>query len=193
MKILSQIKKRLKMKTQSVSSPRIQKHWVYKLSIEQVSLIFEAHDLSCFGRNKEKKYTQFINEYNELFNSGSGVKKFNTDKLLLRWYVKHMKLRAMYDALTTCEAENSKAEFKKMFHKEFETIDDLKLVTDEANRLNDKMKILKPDEVKKDGISFSRLILIIEDSRGIPISMETKLFQFKEMYDIEIEKQNKAA
>ena len=149
--------------------------------------------MSCFGRNKEKRYTQFIKEYNELFNSDSGVKKFNTDKLLLRWYTKHLKLRAMYDALTSCDAENSKVEFNKIFHKEFESIDDLKLLTDEANRLNDKMKIFKPVEDKKDGISFSKLILIIEDSRGIPISDNTKLFKFKEMYDIEIEKQNKAA
>lgn len=128
-----------------------------------------------------------------MFNSGSDKKQFNTDKLLLRWYVKHMKLRAMYDALTSCDAENSKAEFKNIFHKDFETVDDLKLLIDEANRLNDKIKIVSPIENKKDGISFSKLVIMIEGSRGIPISRETKLFQFKEMYDIEIEKQNKAA
>jgi hypothetical protein len=106
-----------------------------------------------------------------------------------------MKLRAMHDALTTCDAENSKAEFKKMFHKEFESVDDLKLIVDKADGFNNKMKILKPVEGddKKEGIPFSRLVIIVEDWRGIPISDKTKLFKFKEMYDREIEKQNKAA
>jgi intein-encoded DNA endonuclease-like protein len=80
-----------------------------------------------------------------------------------------------------------------MFHKEFESVDDLKLIVDKADGFNNKMKILKPVDEKKEGVSFSRLVLIIEDSRGIPISDKTKLFKFKEMYDIEIEKQNKAA
>jgi hypothetical protein len=163
------------------------------LSIEQVSLIFEAKDLSCFGEDEETKFEVFIKEYNALFNSSSDVKKLNTDKLLLRWYTKHLKLRAMYDALSSCDAVNSRIEFKKIFHKDYEDIEDLKLLTDEATRLNDKMTIVKAPESKKGGISFVRLVLMIEDSRGKPIDRKIKLYEFKEMYDIEIEKQNKAA
>jgi hypothetical protein len=193
MKILSQIRKKSKIRTQKTSLQPIQKHWVYKLSIEQVSLIFEAHDLSCFGRNKAKKYIQFINEYNELFNSGSGVKEFNTDKLLLRWYTKLLKLNAMYNALTTCEAENSKAEFKNMFNKDFESIDDLNLITAESNRFNDKIEILKPLKPLKstnDGIPFVKLVRIVEISRSINIDREIKLYEFYGMYKTELEKWN---
>jgi hypothetical protein len=104
-----------------------------------------------------------------------------------------MKLRAMYDALTSCEAKNSRIEFKNIFHKDFESIEDLKLLTNEANRLNDKMKIFTPDTIKKDGISFVKLVIMIEDSRGKPIDRKIKLYEFKNMYDIELEKQNNAA
>ena len=53
MKTLQKIKKKLEIKTQEILSESTQKRWVYKLSIEQVSLIFEANDLSCFGYNKK--------------------------------------------------------------------------------------------------------------------------------------------
>lgn len=193
MKTLHQIKKRLGIKIQETSLGLTQKHWVYKLSIEQVALIFEAGDLSCFGRNSKKKYSEFILEYNNLFNSGNDKTKFNNSISLIKMYTRHLKLRAMYDALTTCEAENSKAEFKKMFGKDFESLDDLKIVTDKASQLNDKMGMLANVKESKDGVSFVKLIIIIEDSRGKPISRSTKLYEFKEMYDIEIEKQGKAA
>jgi len=188
MKILQQIQKRLNPRIQRTRSGSIQGRWVYKLSIEQVSLVFEAGDLSCFGRNSKNKHSEFIREYNELFNSGMDNKKFNTDIFLLKLYTKHLKLRIMYDSLTTCEAENSAKEFKEIFGHDFESVNDLKLLTDEAQRINDKMTILNDK-----GISFSKLINIVENSRGIPIDRNTKLFQFKEIYDIELEKWNKAA
>lgn len=170
-----------------------QKHWVYKLTIQQVSLIFEADDLSCFGRNAKRKHLDFIKEYNELFNSGHNNKQFDNAKFMLRMYIKHLKLRVMYDSLSTCEAKNSVAEFKEIFGKEFESIDDLKMLTNEAQRINDKMTIMSAPKKTDNGISFSKLINIVETSRGIPIDRNIKLFQFKEMYDTELEKWNKAA
>lgn len=186
------MQKKSNQKTQKTSLQGTQKHWVYKLTIDQVSLIFEANDLSCFGRDENKKYLEFIKEYNEMFNSGSDIKQFDTDKFLLRLYTKHLKLRIMYDSLTTCVGENSVKEFKEMFGHEFGDIDDLKLLTGEAERVNDKMKILSVSN-KKEGISFSKLVNIVEVSRGITIGRNIKLFQFKDMYDTEIEKWNKAA
>lgn len=97
----------------------------------------------------------------------------------------------MYDSLTNCEGDNAKLEFKAMFHKDFETIEDLSRITKEADRLKSKMDILnEPVTDNKNGITFGRLFIIVEASRGIPIDREIKLFQFKELYDIELEKQN---
>lgn len=98
----------------------------------------------------------------------------------------------MYDSLTTCEGENAKLEFKSMFGKDFETIEDLARITKEGDRLKSKMDILnEPVIVNKNGISFNRAVIIVELSRGITIDTGIKLFQFKEMYDIELEKQTK--
>jgi len=169
----------------------VPKHWVYKLTVEQVSLIFEANDLSCFIINRQQRFKDFIIEYNQLFNRGDDLKKLNSNRFLLKLYVKHLKLRAMYDALTNCEAENSKAEFKLMFKKEFETVDDLKLITNEADRLNDKMGMLNMPNYKKDGLSFSQLVIVVETSRGVNISRDTRLFEFYKMYEIELEKWHK--
>jgi hypothetical protein len=127
-----------------------------------------------------------------MFNSGGDAKQLGTDRHLFKLYLKHTKLRAMYDSLTTCVGENAVAEFKEIFGHEFKSIDDLKLLTGEAERVNDKMKILSVPN-KKEGISFSKLINIVEVSRGITIDRNIKLFQFKDMYDTEIEKWNKAA
>lgn len=185
--------KKSNQKTQKTSLQGTQKHWVFKLTIDQVSLIFEANDLSCFGRKAKQKHLEFIKEYNEMFNSGSDNKQFDNAKFLLKLYTKHLKLRVMYHSLTTCAGENSAKEFKEIFGHEFKSIDDLKLLTDEAQRINDKMTILNAPKKDDKGVSFSKLINIVETSRGIPIDRNIKLFQFKEMYDTELEKWNKAA
>lgn len=165
------------------------KLWVYKLNIEQVSLIFEAADLSCFKRKSD--YPVFIQQYNELFNSGDGNKKLNVDRFLLKLYIKHQKLRAMYDSLTTCEAENARAEFKLMFGIDYGSTDDLKLITDLAEQVNQKMGGLKPHETAKEGIPFIKLVHIVEISRGISIDRKIKLYEFYGMYQAEMEKWNK--
>jgi len=165
--------------------------WVYRLTIEQVSLIFEANDLSCFGFNSKKKNLEFIKEYNNLFNSKDDLSQLNANRFLLKLYVKHLKLRAMYRALIHCDAKNSKAEFKKLFNKDFEAVEDLDLIVNEAARLNDKMGMLKTPISNKDGISFSQLVIIVETSRGVNISRATKLFEFYKMFKIELEKWHK--
>jgi len=162
------------------------------LTVEQVSILFESGDLSCFGRNKKKKFKQFVLEYNSLFNHKTNKKEFFSDIYNFRLYVKHLKLRAMYDSFTSCEAENAKTEFKEIFKKDFEGVGDLKLLTDEANRINDKI-LINNQPKKESDISFSKLVDIVESSRNVHIDRNIKLFLFKEMYDIELEKWNKAA
>lgn len=181
--------KKLKIKTPFKSLKRTPKRWVYKLSIEQVALVFEAGDLSCFDRKSD--YPEFITQYNELFNAGDGKKKLNIDRFLLKLYIKHQKLRAMYDSLTTCDAPNARGEFELMFGMKYKSTDDLKLITDLAEQINQKMGGLKPHEAAKEGVSFIELIRIVETSRGINIDRNIKLYEFYGMYQAEMEKWNK--
>jgi len=156
-------------------------------------LIFESNDLSPFGLFfRVRKFNQFAKEYDSLFNKGSGDKEFNANLFLMKLYVKQLKLRAMYDALLNSEAVNSRAEFKLMFGKDFEGIEDIKRIVNENERLSDKIKIMSnvsPD--KKESITFNQLVIMVESSRNIPINRNTKLFEFKKMYDIELEKWHK--
>lgn len=145
--------------------------------------------MSCFGKKKE--YNQFIDEYNDLFNSSDGKKKLNIDRFLLRLYIKHQKLRAMYDSLTTCEGVNAKEEFKLMFKREYQNTEDLKLITNLAEQVSQKMNNLKPHEDVKEGVSFVSLINIVEISRGIEINRGVKLYEFYNMYQTELTKWNK--
>ncbi len=101
-----------------------------------------------------------------------------------------MKLRAMYNALVYTEnCENSKKEFAEMFGHEFAGLNDIKLIVDESNRIADKIKMLQPQPKQNDkSITFNQLVIIVETSRGLPIDRNIKLYEFKKMYDIELEK-----
>jgi len=173
------------------NSPKpIQKHWVYKLTIENVSIIFESNDLSCFGYFfRRLKFNKFLKEYDSLFNKGGNDKQFNANLFLMKMYVKQLKLRAMYDALINSDGVNSRVEFMSMFGKEFEGVEDIKRIVNEVDRLSDKIKIMSQNTPeKKESITFNQLVIMVESSRGLPINRETKLFEFKKMYDIELEK-----
>lgn len=193
LKILQKILKKLKPKTQSILSKNIQNYWVYKLTIEQVSLIFESSNYSFFGLfNRSKKLAKFIEEYNRLFNLNSGDKELNTDIFILKLGVKRMKLRAMYNALLFGPGANAKKEFAEMFGHEFTGLKDFKLIVDEGNRLQDKIKMLQPGTKQNDkSITFNQLVIMVETSRGLPIDRNIKLYEFKKMYDIELTKWRK--
>ena len=145
MKILQKIRGKSEIKTQEIQSEAIRKRWAYELSIDQVALIFEANNLKCFGIDYKKEHAEFIKEYNQLFNpdtDNKNNKQFNTDRILFKMQLKQQKLKAMHDALTACDVENSRNEFREMFGKDYDSIDDLKLLVDEFNRLSPKIKIL---------------------------------------------------
>ena len=103
--------------------------------------------------------------------------------------MKFQKLRAMYVSLTTCDAKNSKKEFIELFGVEYKSENDLKFITETAKQLDDKIKILIPKENKKNkGLSFVKTVIIVEESRKIPINRNIKLYEFYEMYKTELEK-----
>ncbi len=171
-------------------------YWVYKLTIEQVALIFENKDYSCFGLFfRQRKLSRFLDEYNRLFNKGAGNKELSLQFTVFKMYTKQMKLRAMYDSLIYSEtAENAKKEYKLLFGKDYEGVDDLNKLVSEANRLTEKIKLLERPQKEtedKNSIGFAQLVVIVESSRGIPIDRKIKLFEFKKMYEIELEKWHK--
>lgn len=193
MKFKKIIKKIFHSSTGESSQKPILKHWIYKLTIEDVSIIFESNDLSCFGLFfRGSKFNQFIKEYDSLFNKGASEKQFNANLFLMKMYVKQLKLRAMYDALINSDGVNSRAEYLEMFGKEFEGIEDIKRIVKENERLSDKIKIMSQNTPeKKESITFNQLVIVVESSRNIPINRKTKLYEFKKMYDIELEKWHK--
>ena len=141
--------------------------------------------MSCF---KEGEHDAFLKEYNELFNSQESTKALNSERFLSKLQVKHLKLRAMYDSLTTCDAPNARAEFKLMFRKDYEDIEDLKLITNLAEQLGGKMKGMATPKAKGEGMSFVEVVQAVELSRNIPIDRQIKLFEFHTMYKTELKK-----
>lgn len=166
-----------------------QSNWVYRLTVEQVSLIFEANDLKPFGLFfRGRKLEQFNSEYNQLFNKQNN--QLGNEISRLRLYLKHLKLMAMYDSLLYAKGENALFEFRTMFNSEYTKPEQLKLITDENTRILEKIQILTPKEtVKKENtITFNDLVLIIETSRNMAIDRKMKLWEFKKVYDLELKK-----
>ena len=141
--------------------------------------------MSCF---KEGEHDAFLKEYNELFNSAESTKALNSERFLLKLQVKHMLLKAMYDSLTTCEAVNARDEFKLMFRKDYEDIEDLKLITNLAEQLGGKMKGMTTPKAKGEGMSFIDVLQLVEISRNIQINRQLILFEFYKMYKTELKK-----
>ncbi|MCK5605271.1 hypothetical protein KAR91_25490 [Candidatus Pacearchaeota archaeon] len=189
MKILQKIKKRLGIKTQEIPSEPIQKPWAYKLTVGQVALIYEADDLGVFGMDKEKKFEQFNIEFNDLFNNAFHKKQFNSDLVIQKMQLKMQKLRAMYDALSVCEAPNCREEFKLMFGHDFNLPDDLKLITDKYAFYGDKLPLLIPrNNEAKESMTFIDVVLLTEISRGLQIDRNILLYDFHRMYKTELKK-----
>ena len=179
------IAKILNLKTQSGLQPNINGYWVYKLTVEQVSLVFDANFRGCFGFYKERNFNTFLLEYNQLFNSGN--KQLENNIFRTRLFLKHMKLQAMYNSLLYSKGINAKKEFVNIFGYDYTEIKDLKRVTDENNRILDKLKIIsKP--MNGETIAFSDLVVMVETSRKIPIDRDMKLWEFKKVYDLELKK-----
>jgi len=113
---------------------------------------------------------------------------FQNDVMRLRLFNKINELRAMYSALQYTNAPNSRERFKEIFKKDFESKpENFKLINDKAEFFINKLKSI-PDKGKKEGLGFSEIVAMVENSRGVSIDRKIKLFQFKRIYDIELKK-----
>ncbi|MFW6326731.1 MAG: hypothetical protein ACOC2F_00305, partial [Bacteroidota bacterium] len=173
-------------------SKLIPKGWAYKLTVEQVEYFLDSKDLSVFtGCFKRAKSIRFLNEFSQMFNNRAMLSDFQNDVMRLRLFNKINELRAMYNALQYSEAPNSKKRFNELFKKDFKPTDEnFKLINDKAEFFINKLKSI-PNKSKKEGLSFSEIVAMVENSRGVPIDRKMKLFQFKRIYDIELKKWQK--
>jgi hypothetical protein len=132
-------------------------------------------------------YRKFQKKYDEFFN----IKR--NKGLVDDWFVLKLKnliggvLPGMYYALLYGEDESAKEQYKKRFGKDPETVEDLNLIVNQINKIMDQLSVLdnKPEEK---GVSFSELVALIENSRGIPIDRNITLWDFKQIHDLEITK-----
>lgn len=99
-----------------------------------------------------------------------------------------MKLQMMYNSLLFYDGKNAKDEFYLLFGEKYEGLDQIKRITNENNRILDKLSIIGVPIENDNGISFSELIVIVENSRSIAIDREMKLIEFKQIYDLELKK-----
>lgn len=189
MNFKKKIAKILNLKTQPIRSKSTTSDWAYKLSVRQVSLIFEVKNLKCFGLfGRLKKFKSFIVEYDKMFNNKSD-KNFDVELFRSKLYTKHLKFNAMYDSLLYCQGKNAKKEFLEMFGYEYNGVDDLNRIVKKNSFILDKLKMLMPVETKKqDGITFTQAVAYVEGSKELSIDRNMKLFEFKILYDIELKK-----
>ena len=155
-----------------------------------MSLIFETSNLKCFGYfGRRVKLNAFLKEYNSLFNN---KKDENLDVEIFRQklYTKHLKYNAIYDSLLYCQGENAKKEYFDLFGEEYVSVDQLERIAKKNAFILEKLKILMPVESdrKNESITFTKLVTLVEGSRELPLDRNIKLFEFKEIYDIELKK-----
>ena len=160
------------------------KDWAYRLSIRDVSRYFETGKLFKFKLQEN----QFLNQYNRLFNSNEIKSHFNRDIQRLRLFNKFNLLRAVYNSfLSGAECVNSKEVFKETFGREWEFTDEnFELLRKKAKFFSDKLKDVPVKQ--EEGITFSELIAMVENSRGIQIDRKMKLFEFHKIYELELKK-----
>lgn len=99
-----------------------------------------------------------------------------------------MKLRAIYDSLVSCNGDNAKELFYKLFGVEYSD-ETAQILHSARSKVKDQIRILsqtKSDSMES--ISFESLVVMVETSRGIAIDGDTKLSKFKNIYDAELKK-----
>lgn len=184
------IAKILNLKTLLIRSKNTRNNWVYKLSIRQVSLIFESGDLSCFGfLFRKRKFDSFKVEYDKYFNVNTD-KQFNSDVFLLKLKNKAFNiLPALYSDLMTVCSDEAKQTYLEYFGNEFKDISQLEPILKKINFLKEKISSIPDTAISKDkGLSFADVVILIESSINRYIDREMKLYEFKKIYDIELKK-----
>lgn len=168
----------------------------YNIPISRVSLLFETKDLKYLSRYWMPNivlsflYKKFIKKYNEFFNEKDSKKAIGDNWIILRLKNKMNNLfPALYYALIYGGRDRDREIYKEHFGKYPETVEDLNRIVSEIGRLSDKLDILNSSQKEeKQGLSFSELVPAVEGSRNIPIDRNITLFEFYELYKIEIKK-----
>jgi len=164
----------------------------FNIPISNVSLLFKTQDLKYLSKIWLPRpilawlYSRFIIQYNIFFNPSEKTKQ--QDWLLLRLENKANNIYpAMFYGLIYGDDKKTKELFKEYFGKYPETEADLDMIVAEIGRINDKLSFINPVS-EKEGIEFAKLVALIETSRGLPIDRSITLYEFYELYTIEIEK-----
>ncbi len=165
----------------------------FNIPISNVSLLFKTQDLKYLSKRWLPRfilawiYSRFIKQYNIFFNPHEKTKQQD-------WYLLNMENKAnniypaLFYALIYGNDQKSRDLFEEHFGKAPDTQDDLNMIIAEINRLNDKLAAISPSKADSKGIEFAKLVAIVETSRTIPIDRSTTLYEFYELYKIEIEK-----
>ena len=165
----------------------------YNIPIYRVGLLYETKNVRHLSKYWMPNfllaiiYIRFQKKYDEFFNIKSN------NGLVDDWHILKLKnmvnnyLPALYYSLIYGENDESKRQYKELFNKEPETTEDLNLIVDRINKIIDQLSIID-NKPEKENISFSKLVALIEGSRGIPIDRNITLWDFKQIHDIEIEK-----
>jgi hypothetical protein len=167
----------------------------HNIPISRVSLLFETKELRHLSRYWMPNfllgliYKRFEKKYDEFFNPTKN------DKLVDNWYELKLKnlvnnyLPALYYSLVYGSDTESKRQYKERYGKEPETTEDLNRIVKDIEKILDQLKVLAfVPENKDNSITFSKLVALIENSRGVPVERSMTLWDFKQIHDIEIEK-----
>lgn len=169
----------------------------YNIPIWRVGLLFETKKLKHLskiwlpGILLSFYYRRFNKKYNEWFNKKSSDK---LKDLINDWQLLKLKnkvsnlLPALYMSLSYAKDESSKEIYEEHFGKYPNDKDALERILGEIRKVNDMLKALDKPKEQEAGITFTELVARVEASRDLTIDRNISLFEFKTIYDLEIEK-----
>ena len=109
------------------------------------------------------------------------------------WFILKLKnkvnnlLPALYYALVYYNDDSSREIFKELFGNYPYGKDDLMRIVKEIGRLSDKLEGYETQD-ESPSLQFSEIIPMIEDSRNMPVDRNISLWDFKQIYDRELQK-----
>ena len=176
--------------------------WVktkYDLSLNEVSLMFEKEDISILKAKRyvpgwilTAGYAKFMLQFSEMFNAQEVNQLFEGDVMRLKIVNRFNNVLAgLYHGLMLTDDDRFKAIYKEMFHRDYNGLQDLKVIISEMERLKGKYKeLLTPEKKVQEGgkLSFEQVITYVEMVLERAIDREMKLYQFKFQYDLSVKR-----
>lgn len=128
-------------------------------------------------------------EFSEMFNRDEADDFLRDEftKLKIRNMIQ-IQYYGLYRGLMDTNDPRFREIYKRDFGKEYTGLKDLKVIISEIERLKGKYKELdyKPEKPQGEKMSFERIILYVEMALNLPISRQSKLFEFKHSYDLAV-------